>query len=150
MTAPLAMAMAPRPTPWSLAHPLWLCPFRPFFALAMLSAWLLMGLWGGFFAAALLAVSIEGLPIVALFAALAALRWALQARAADRDRLCGYLGALASGAILLQFVTRGPVGLTGTWCDSLSAPYVAAFVAAAAATFSVSAPRSSVTESPKL
>jgi len=95
------------------------------------------GLWGGFFAAALLAVSIEGLPIVALFAALAALRWALHARAADRDRLCGYLGALAGGAILLQFVTRGPVGLTGTWCDSLSAPYMAAFVVAAAATFAV-------------
>jgi len=95
------------------------------------------GLWGGFFAAALLAVSIEGLPIVALFAALAALRWAWHARAADRDRLCGYLGALAGGAILLQFVTRGPVGLTGTWCDSLSAPYMAAFVVAAAATFAV-------------
>lgn len=92
------------------------------------------GLWGGFFAAALLAVSIEGMPIVALFAALAALRWAFHARVADRDRLCGYLGALAGGAILLQFVTRGPVGLTGTWCDSLSAPYMAAFVAATAAT----------------
>jgi hypothetical protein len=95
------------------------------------------GLWGGFFAAALLAVSIEGLPIVALFAALAALRWSIHARPADRDRLCGYLGALAGGAILLQFVTRGPVGLTGTWCDSLSAPYMAAFVAAAATTFAV-------------
>ncbi|HEV7341901.1 MAG TPA: hypothetical protein VGN68_09705 [Sphingopyxis sp.] len=95
------------------------------------------GLWGGLFAAALLAVSIEGLPIVALFAGLAALRWALYARDADRDRLCGYLGALAGGAILLQFVTRGPLGLLGTWCDSLSAPYMAAFVVASAATFAV-------------
>ncbi|WP_428631706.1 hypothetical protein [Sphingopyxis sp.] len=93
------------------------------------------GLWGGLFGAALLSISIEGLPIVALFAALAALRWALHARTADRDRLCGFLGALAGGAILFQFVTRGPVGLIGTWCDSLSAPYMAAFVAAAAATF---------------
>ena len=93
------------------------------------------GLWGGFFAAGLLAVSIEGLPIVALFAGLAALRWALHGRAADRDRLCGLMGALAGGAILLQFATRGPVGLVGTWCDSLSAPYMAAFVAAAALTF---------------
>ncbi len=93
------------------------------------------GAWAGLFAAALLAVSIEGLPIVALFAALAALRWALHGRAPDRDRLCGYLGALAGGAILIQFATRGPLGLTGTWCDSLSVPYMAAFVAAAAATF---------------
>ena len=92
------------------------------------------GLWGGSFAAALLAVSIEGLPIVALFAGLAALRWALHGRTADRDRLCGFMLALASGAILLQFATRGPVGLVGTWCDSLSAPYMAAFVAAAALT----------------
>ena len=93
------------------------------------------GLLGGLFAAGLLSVSIEGLPIVALFAGLAALRWALHGRRADRDRLCGYIGALAGGAILLQFLTRGPVGLVGTWCDSLSAPYMAAFVAAAAVVF---------------
>ena len=93
------------------------------------------GLLGGFFAAALLAVSIEGLPIVALFAGLAALRWALHGRADDRARLCGYIGALAAGALLLEFVTRGPVGLLGNWCDSLSAPYLAAFAAAAAVIF---------------
>ena len=93
------------------------------------------GLLGGLFAAALLAVSIEGLPIVALFAGLAALRWALHGRAEDRARLCGYMGALAGGALLLQFATRGPAGLIGAWCDSLSAPYMAAFAAAAAVTF---------------
>lgn len=93
------------------------------------------GLLGGLFAAGLLAVSIEGLPIVALFAGLAALRWALHGRVGDRARLCGYMGALAGGALLLQFATRGPVGLLGNWCDSLSAPYMAAFVAAAAVTF---------------
>ncbi|WP_338427059.1 hypothetical protein [Sphingopyxis kveilinensis] len=90
------------------------------------------GLLGGLFAAALLAVSIEGLPVAALFAGLAALRWALHGRGDDRARLCGYMGALAGGAILLQFATRGPMGLVGTWCDSLSAPYLAAFVATAA------------------
>jgi len=94
------------------------------------------GVLGGIFAAALLAVSIEGLPIVALFAGLAALRWALGGGAEDRARLCGYMGSLAAGALLLQFATRGPVGLSGTWCDSLSAPYMAAFAAAAAVTFS--------------
>jgi len=92
-------------------------------------------LLGGLFAAALLAVSIEGLPIVALFAGLVAMRWALHGRAEDRARLCGYMGALAGGALLLQFATRGPVGLVGSWCDSLSAPYMAAFAAAAAVTF---------------
>lgn len=91
----------------------------------------------GLCAAALLAISIEGLPIVALFAALAALRWALHARPADRARLTGYLGGLAGGAALLQFLTRGPAGLAGHWCDSLSAPYIAAFAAAAAAVFAI-------------
>lgn len=93
------------------------------------------GLIGGFCAAALLAISIEGLPIAALFAGLAALRWALHGRDADRARLCGYMVALATGAILFQFLTRGPAGLAATWCDSLSAPYMAAFVAATAAIF---------------
>ncbi|MGV3731084.1 MAG: hypothetical protein ACO1NN_10040 [Sphingopyxis sp.] len=88
------------------------------------------GLLGGLFAAALLAVSIEGLPVAALFAGLAALRWALHGRSDDRARMCGYMTALAAGAVLLQFATRGPAGLVGTWCDSLSAPYMAAFVAA--------------------
>ena len=90
------------------------------------------GLIAGTCAAALLAVSIEGLPIVALFAGLAALRWALHARAGDRARMNGYMLALAGGTILFQFATRGPVGLAGTWCDSLSAPYLAAFTGAAA------------------
>jgi hypothetical protein len=93
------------------------------------------GLLGGLSAAALLAVSIEGLPVVALFAGLAALRWALEGRSEDRARLCGYMGALAGGAILFQFITRGPAGLIGSWCDSLSAPYMAAFVAAAVVVF---------------
>ncbi|WP_293226848.1 NnrS family protein [Ottowia sp.] len=39
---------AARAVPWSPAHPLWLCPFRPFFMLALVAGWALMGLWGGF------------------------------------------------------------------------------------------------------
>ncbi|MBB5704811.1 hypothetical protein [Sphingopyxis panaciterrulae] len=109
--------------------------------LAMLILWQALrpasrgaGLLGGLFAAMLLAVSIEGLPLAALFAGIAALRWALAGDAADRGRLLGYMAGLAGGAILFQFATRGPPGLAGTWCDSLSAPYFAAFVAAAAGT----------------
>lgn len=110
--------------------------------LAMLIMWQALrpatwqaGAIGGLCAAALLAVSIEGLPVAALFAGLAALRWALHGRAEDRARLCGYMGALAGGALLFQFLTRGPAGLAGTWCDSLSAPYLAAFAAAAMVIF---------------
>lgn len=44
-----ASAGAPRPAAlWHLQHPLWLCPFRPFFALAMIWAWLVMLPWAGF------------------------------------------------------------------------------------------------------
>lgn len=107
--------------------------------LAMLILWQALrpasrgaGLLGGLFAAMLVAVSIEGLPMAALFAGIAALRWALNGDAANRDRLLGYMGGLAGGAILFQFATRGPAGLAGAWCDSLSAPYLAAFAVAAA------------------
>ncbi|HEY0594392.1 hypothetical protein [Sphingopyxis sp.] len=88
------------------------------------------GILAGLAGAALLAVSIEGLPIVTLFAALAAIRWALNARREDRDRLIGMMGALAMGAALVQFVTRGPASLVDSWCDALSPPYIAAFGAA--------------------
>ncbi len=92
------------------------------------------GLWAGTSAALLLAISIEGLPVTALFAGLAALRWALHGRAADRARLCGYMAALAGGAFLFQFLTRGPLGIGAEWCDSLSAPYLAALGVTGAAT----------------
>ncbi|PZQ24122.1 MAG: hypothetical protein DI569_01635 [Sphingopyxis macrogoltabida] len=99
------------------------------------------GLWGGVAAAALLAVSIEGLPMAALFAALAALRWILSGRSDDAQRLTGYMTGLAGGALAFQFATRGPAGLAGTWCDSLSAPYLAAFAAAAGVTAAAVAAR---------
>ncbi|OHD07368.1 hypothetical protein [Sphingopyxis sp. RIFCSPHIGHO2_12_FULL_65_19] len=97
------------------------------------------GIYAGLAAAALIAVSIEGLPIAALFAGLAALRWVVGGHAEDRARLCGYMGALAGGALLFQFLTRGPAGLIGNWCDSLSAPYLAAFIAATALIFAAAA-----------
>ena len=88
------------------------------------------GIFAGLAGAALLAVSIEGLPIVTLFAGLAAVRWALHGRTEDFDRLAGMMGALAVGAVLFQFVTRGPASLTEVWCDALSPPYITAFAAA--------------------
>ena len=109
--------------------------------LAMLMLWQALrpasrgaGLLGGLFAAMLVAVSIEGLPLAALFAGLAALRWAWNGDAADRDRLTFHMAGLAGGALFFQFATRGPAGLVGSWCDSLSLPYIAAFAAAGAGT----------------
>lgn len=95
------------------------------------------GAIAGICAAALIAISIEGLPMAALFAGLAAVRWALHGRADDRGRLTAYMGALALGAVAFQFLTRGPSGLVATWCDSLSAPYLAAFLVAGAATLAI-------------
>ena len=99
------------------------------------------GLFGGLFAAMLLAVSIEGGVFAGCFAAIVALRWALGGGAAERARLIGYMTGLAGGAVLLQFATRGPAGLVGRWCDSLSAPYLVALVVAAAGTAGVVALR---------
>lgn len=39
---------APREPVWRLAHPLWLCAFRPFFALAIVDAWAVMLAWAAF------------------------------------------------------------------------------------------------------
>ena len=33
---------------WDLRHPVWLCPFRPFFGLAAVAAWCTMLAWGAF------------------------------------------------------------------------------------------------------
>lgn len=91
----------------------------------------LRGAVAGGFAAMHLAISIEGLPTVALFGAIMAVDWAWNDRAGTRARLTAYLAAVAMGAVVLQFVTRGPGALIQTWCDALSAPYMAALGLAA-------------------
>ena len=92
------------------------------------------GVLAGLAAAMLLAISIEGLPITAVFAGLAGVRWALHGAPEDRQRLCGYMASLGIFAAFFQFLTRGPDGLVGMWCDSLSAPYIDALLVAGAAT----------------
>jgi len=49
---------------WRLEHPLWLCPFRPFFALAALSAVLAMLLWAAFLLLGWPLPSVPGGPFV--------------------------------------------------------------------------------------
>lgn len=91
----------------------------------------LRGALAGLFAAMHLAISIEGLPTVALFGAIMAVDWAWNDRAGTRARLSAYLVAVALSAVALQFITRGPEALFQTWCDALSAPYIAALGVAA-------------------
>lgn len=81
--------------------------------------------------AALIAISLEGLPTVALLAAIIALEWAWTGLPSALVRLRAFLGTLALGAFALQWMTRGPVGLSADWCDSLSRPYLAALAVAA-------------------
>jgi hypothetical protein len=75
-----------------------------------------------------LVISIEGLPLVAVFCGIAALRWL-------RDRheagwLTGLLQGLAAGSTLLFLATRGlPTGVTH--CDAIGPAHLLAFGAAA-------------------
>ncbi|QJQ31699.1 hypothetical protein GV829_03950 [Sphingomonas lacunae] len=91
----------------------------------------LRGMLAGLFAATHLAISLEGLPAVALFAALFALDWAWTDRPGTALRLKAYMVALAGGAIALQTATRGVSSLTESWCDALSLPWLGALGVAA-------------------
>jgi hypothetical protein len=83
---------------------------------------------GGFCAATWIVVSIEGLPLVALLAALYAVRYWL-----SRDRsLAWFLASLTLAAAGLSLATR-PLGeFRGLHCDIVLPGHVAAFAAAAA------------------
>ncbi|MEQ1509157.1 MAG: hypothetical protein ABL909_01990 [Sphingopyxis sp.] len=89
------------------------------------------GMASGLVAATYLAISLEALPAIALFAAIMAAEWLWSGAAAARHRLVAYLVTLSLSACLLQWLTRGPVGFSATWCDSLSLPYLGALISAA-------------------
>ncbi|MBX9727617.1 MAG: hypothetical protein K2X31_01810 [Sphingopyxis sp.] len=89
------------------------------------------GALAGVVGAALLAISLEGLPAIALFAAIMAAEWIWTGSLAAQRRLTAYLATLAAAAMALQFLTRGPDALVQTWCDALSLPYLAALATAA-------------------
>lgn len=89
------------------------------------------GILAGLLSATLLAISLEGLPAVALLAALVGLEWVWSGSAATRARLIAYLATLAAVDAVLQFVTRGPDALVQRWCDALSLPYLGALTVAA-------------------
>jgi hypothetical protein len=86
------------------------------------------GIIGGCAAAILLTISLEGLPLVALFAAILGWRWALTGRPVDRMHFGGHMLALAGSVVAAQWLTHGPTGISAMWCDALSAPYLSAIV----------------------
>lgn len=91
------------------------------------------GAIGGILAATQIAISIEGLPYAVLFAAIFALDYAWAGERSARARLIAYLGSLSVAATTILVLTRGPSAIISSWCDALSAPYLAALVAAALA-----------------
>ncbi len=85
----------------------------------------------GLLASLLIAISIEGLPFTVIAAAIPAAMWWWTGAADVRRHLIAYLWSLTLGSIATLVLTRGPASLIQPWCDALSAPYLAAFGAAA-------------------
>ena len=87
------------------------------------------GAVAGLALALLLTVSLEGLPIVAAIAGVAAIGWALQPR---RGAFLRALGAvLAGAAVLLHAATRGP-GFWSPACDAVAPAWLAVLIVAGA------------------
>lgn len=91
------------------------------------------GVASGALAAVLISISLEGLPAIALFAAIMATEWLWTGSAGAWRRLASFLTVLTLAAAVLQFITRGHAALIEKWCDALSLPYLGAFAVAAAA-----------------
>ena len=77
-----------------------------------------------------LAISIEVLPIAALFAAVLAIGWLVER--GNAPWLPAYLEGLAGALAVLTLLTKGPGELLMTHCDAASGGYVAALIVAAA------------------
>ncbi len=92
--------------------------------------------------AALLAISIEGLPLTALFLGICALR-GLRNPASRFDWFAGATGSLALGSAAIFLVTRGTYDLV-THCDAISPVHLAmlGWLAAGATALRLAAPRS--------
>ncbi|GGD60850.1 hypothetical protein GRI62_14290 [Erythrobacter arachoides] len=93
---------------------------------AMLSPLRRGALAAGLFAATWLAISLEGLPLVAVVAALYGLRYLGE----ERRLLPWFLLSLTSFALLLSLATRPNAELLGPWCDILLPGHITAFAMA--------------------
>ena len=87
------------------------------------------GALAGLAMAAGMMISLELLPVAAIFAGMLALRW-LRDRD-ERQGLVGYLQALAVGLVALFLATRG-AGDVALWCDAITWPHIAFFAIVAA------------------
>lgn len=106
--------------------------------LTLLACWALFdrragrgGAWAGLFAAILLQISLEGLPMTAAIGAVLALRWLIDP-AREAPRLAGFATALALGSLAL-FLALRPLSAWGqTMCDAVSPVHLAMLGTAAA------------------
>lgn len=89
------------------------------------------GALAGLALAALLTISIEGLPITVSIAGVAAAAWAWQPE--RKPFLLGLVWTLAGGAVLLHLVTRGP-GFFTPACDAMSPAWLVMLSVAALST----------------
>ena len=87
------------------------------------------GALAGLAMAAGMIISLELLPVAAVFAGMLALRW-LRDRD-ERQWLVGFLQALAAGLVALFLATRG-VSDVALWCDAITWPHIVFFVIVAA------------------
>lgn len=87
-----------------------------------------VALSSGAVTALLLSISLEGLPMAVLFAAI----WAMHYLADGKygRTFLAYMAALSVGALCFQLGSRGVTETFAVYCDALSRPYLAAMVAA--------------------
>ena len=89
------------------------------------------GALAGLALAALLTISLEGMPIAASIAGVAALSWAWQP--ARRDFLIGLVWSLFGSAVVLHLATRGP-GFFAPACDAIAPGWLVMLATAATGT----------------
>lgn len=99
------------------------------------------GALAGLALAALLTISLEGMPIAAAIAGVAALAWAWQP--GRRPFLLGLLWTLAAGATLLQLATRGAAFFAPA-CDAMAPAWLAMLTTAAMTTSAATAVRGAI------
>ncbi len=123
---PLCLFVSAQFMPMRIDHHGW----QILMAAIALVAWTRPGMASAALAGAALAfwmhVSIEGLPYAMLFGGLYMMTYVLKG---DR-RVRAYLGALTIGSLLFLVSTHGLAALARSYCDAISAPYVAALLLA--------------------
>ena len=130
---PMLQTVLVQTAPLRIDHHGWQALLAVLLCLSLLRApGLGAGLVAGALASVMLAVSFEGVPLVAAVVALVAVRWAFAGGAGSGDNgqtarmLAGLAGALAVVPVLVVTGTRGPSDALVTYCDSWSFAHLAA------------------------